>query len=78
LKSEVIGWEDVLVPAGKFRAIRIDSRGFWRSGCGTDKLAYKFWYSPQVKSFVRSESIVYHRGEMIVNAVRELTAYKVD
>jgi len=78
LTAKVVGWEDVTVPAGKFRAMRVDSDGKWTSRCGTGKLVFKYWYAPQVKWTVRSESIVYADGRIFSNVARELTSYKVD
>ncbi len=52
---KVMGWEDVKVPAGTFRALRVESEGSWRrvdSGfAGGAKEV--MWYSPQVKRYVK-------------------------
>jgi hypothetical protein len=76
LKNEVIGWEDVKVPAGSFRTLRIDSQGYWSNGCGSGRLAYKFWYSPQAKWWVRTESFVYAGTTLLEGSLRELKAFK--
>jgi hypothetical protein len=78
LKSEVVGWEDVTVPAGSFRALRIDSSGQWRNGCGGDRQSYRFWYAPAVKWVVRSETLVYAQGQIFDSQLRELRSFKVD
>lgn len=79
LKNEVVGWEDVTVPAGSFRALRIDSNGFWHSICGTGLLAYKYWYVPKVKALVKSETRVYFAGgNLIAGENRELKAFRVE
>lgn len=51
---EVKGWEDVQTPAGVFKALKIegyqenlDIRGSW---------TYTFWYSPEVKNYIKSSS----------------------
>lgn len=51
---EVKGWEDIQTPAGLFKTLRIevnqenlDARGSW---------TYTLWYSPEVKSHVKSSS----------------------
>jgi len=51
----VHGWEDVQVPAGKFRALRIVSEGpAQRSDKGGGAVVREtVWYVPQVKRFVR-------------------------
>jgi len=51
----VVGWEEVIVPAGKFRALKIEADGgFFRLDGpqrGTVKSAY--WYVPEVKRWVK-------------------------
>jgi hypothetical protein len=78
LKNEVVGWEDVTVPAGTFRALRIDSSGYWRNRCGSDRSQYKFWYVPAVKWFVKSESLIYAGGRIYDGHILELKSYKVE
>lgn len=77
LKNQVVGWEDVKVPAGAFRALRIDSEGSWRNRCGSDRSVYKFWYVPKVKWLVRSESWIYAGGRVYEGLIRELTRYQL-
>ena len=52
---KVVGWEEVSVPAGKFRALRIESEGPFervdKSLSGTAKDIV--WYVPQVKRYVK-------------------------
>lgn len=78
LKSEVIGWEDVTVPAGTFRALRIDSSGYWKNNCGSDRLAYKFWYVPKVKWLVKSEALTFAGGRLYDGQIRELKAFHTE
>ena len=56
----VLGWEDVEVRAGKFKAIKLEykfvrSQGYVRSG---ENKAW-YWYSPEVKNFVKC---LYEKG----------------
>lgn len=55
--TRVVGWEDITVPAGRFRALRIESEG-------TVQVAKKpkpgrsivtAWYAPEVRRWVRLE-----------------------
>ncbi|MGQ0511199.1 MAG: hypothetical protein ACT4P9_11365 [Betaproteobacteria bacterium] len=55
--TKVIGWEDITVPAGRFRALRVESEG-------TVQVAKKpkpgrsvvtAWYAPEVRRWVRLE-----------------------
>jgi hypothetical protein len=58
-----MGWEDVTVPAGTFRALRIDSKGAWQNTCASNRLQYKFWYVPKVKWLVaRSQTRLFARA----------------
>jgi len=58
-KAKVEGWEEVRVPAGNFKVLRIVHDGRWTrtetnrtySGVVTDTL----WYSPEVRRFVKRE-----------------------
>jgi len=54
--AKVVGWEEVTVPAGKFRALRIDIESQWHrldiEARGTSRSAY--WYVPAVKRWVKS------------------------
>jgi hypothetical protein len=52
---KVIGWENVTVPAGTFRALRIESEGpFQRLDIGVKGTAKETaWYAPEVKRHVK-------------------------
>jgi hypothetical protein len=51
----VVGWEEVIVPAGKFRALKIEAEGYWErldvSGSSTARNV--IWYVPEVKRWVK-------------------------
>jgi hypothetical protein len=55
MKFKVTGWEEVSVPAGKFRALKIEGDGTttrsdnWR----TAKVSIEFWHVPEVNRFVK-------------------------
>ena len=77
LKNEVIGWEDVSVPAGTFSALRIDSSGYWSNRCGSDQARYRFWFSPVVGWLVKSESRLYYGGRVTDGQLRVLKSYQL-
>lgn len=54
-RVRVMGWEEVKVPAGAFRALRVESEGTWyRVDLGISGGAKEvMWYSPQVKRYVK-------------------------
>jgi hypothetical protein len=56
----VLGWEDVEVPAGKFRTLRLEYKGVTTGGSGGlvnigQENKHQYWYSPDVKYFVRCQ-----------------------
>jgi Caspase domain len=62
IDSNVVGWEQVTVPAGTFWAMKVEQRGFHtdlRSNMSSytrtpSRLEFTFWYSPETKSIVQS------------------------
>ena len=73
-KVTVMGWEDVEVPAGKFRALKIQADGYFKrfDRVASDEARNTYWYVPQVKRWVKH---VYQdvQGEI----VEELYFYRV-
>src|SRR5262245_11225975 len=55
-KVSVIGWEEVEVPAGRFRALKIQADGYFRrlDRQVQDEARNTFWYVPAVKRWVKS------------------------
>lgn len=72
LSFKVAGWDDLATPAGKFRAMRIESEGRWRSGCGADRQTHKQWVTPDLPVPLKQESIVYFQGRIFSYEVHEL------
>ena len=78
-KVKVVAWEDVVVPAGKFRALKIEAIGTYtrldiRHG---GWMRQTFWYAPEVKRWVK---IVYEDGfrdpsTPYTHVVHELTSF---
>jgi hypothetical protein len=54
-ETKVVGWEDIVVPAGKFRALKLEKEGWYTRldirGTGWQRL--ELWYVPEVKRFVK-------------------------
>jgi hypothetical protein len=70
----VLGWEDVEVPAGRFRALKVQADGHFRrlDRPASDKAFNTYWYVPRVKRWVKH---VYHDATLEV--VEELYFYRV-
>jgi len=70
----VVGWEDIEVAAGKFRALKIQADGHFRrlDKEVRDEARNTIWYVPQVKRWVKS---VYKDARLEV--VEELYFYRV-
>jgi hypothetical protein len=54
-KVTVVGWEDVTVPAGKFRALKIELKGHYSrlDIRASGWLRVTFWYVPELKRWAR-------------------------
>ena len=73
-KVTVVGWEDIEVPAGKFRALKVQADGHFRriDKLGSDEARNTYWYVPQVKRWVKH---VYQDARLEVT--EELYFYRV-
>lgn len=77
---KVVGWEDVVVPAGKFRALKIEGRGAYQrlDTRGGALQRWDIWYVPEVKRHVKD---LYEDGPPGGNPdtkrLFELTGFKV-
>jgi hypothetical protein len=55
-KVEVVAFEEVTVPAGKFMAYKIEHRGYFRNSSGnTGRQDDTYWYAPDVRADVKHE-----------------------
>lgn len=55
ISIEAVKWENVKVPAGKFRTLRIE--GCWRNeSSGWYDCGMTFWFAPEVKVFVKRQT----------------------
>jgi len=53
-EMKVVGWEEISVPAGKFRALRIEGRGFRQSAGNREAaLARTIWYVPEINRAIK-------------------------
>ena len=69
---EVVAYEEVDVPMGKFMAYKIEHRDFFRNSSGYHgKQSDTYWYAPDVKSDVK-----HVRDDGYNRYSRELVAYK--
>ena len=75
-ETRVIGWEDVEVPAGKFRALKVEREmvSGLMGGYGRKITA---WYSPEAKANVKMVWFANMRTYITIDATRELVSYKV-
>ena len=57
-RGEVVGWEDVEVPAGKFRALKVKQRANWQVPGVTRPSIFDivFWYVPEIRRWVKLET----------------------
>jgi hypothetical protein len=52
----VVGWEEIEVPAGRFRALKLEAQGNWRrmDRPASGRARNTIWYVPEVKRWVKS------------------------
>jgi len=74
-EARVKGWEVVEVPAGKFRALKVERELITASG--SIGRSVTVWYSPEVKANVKLESRGAVRSYTRINLTRELLSYSV-
>lgn len=72
LSFKAVAWEDITLPAGVFHALRVESSGQWRSGCGADRQTHKQWYVPGLAVPVRQEDVQYFQGRIFTFEVMEM------
>jgi hypothetical protein len=72
----VLGWEEVVVPAGKFRALKVESAGRFQrlDQKGGGQARNVIWYVPEVRRWVKlvletrtPRGVVEHSGEELVS-----------
>lgn len=73
LKFDVLQWEDIAIPAGKLRALLIESEGSWISSCGNDRQHHKYWYVPNV-GIAKQESMTWAQGRLYSWEIQELVS----
>jgi uncharacterized caspase-like protein len=78
----VEGWEEVTVPAGTFRALKVSSLTYYRrvdgAGSGGGRVVFNYWYVPEVKRPVRIEDVnIGNNGVVIQDFTSELVSYKL-
>lgn len=76
----VVGWEDVTVPAGTFRALKLSGISWYRrvDNNFTGRVVTNLWYVPEVRRFVRSEDVDIGRNNVVYrDETWELMTYKV-
>jgi hypothetical protein len=71
--GKVGNWEDVVVPAGTFHALRVDiaNRVFGRLGFA-DEIDITYWWAPQVNRWVK----YWYRGTAEGTVLAALVAYR--
>lgn len=83
LDGKVVGWEEVVVPAGTFTTLRVVWTGYYSSTegprTGTGVLNITLWYAPEVKRAVKSDyRETDWNGRPGLWSVTELVAHRVN
>jgi hypothetical protein len=82
MTAKVEGWEEVQVPAGKFKAMKVVHSGHntWTRNDGksvSGTVSEIFWYAPEVRRVVKREYRDTDGGKTQDQVRDELTAYEV-
>ena len=78
----VDGWEEVTVPAGTFKALKVSSLTYYRrvdgGGTGGGRIVFNYWYVPEVRRPVRIEDVnIGNNGVVQQDFTSELISYKL-
>ncbi|MGH8724906.1 MAG: hypothetical protein ACREU1_08610 [Burkholderiales bacterium] len=76
---KVVGWEEVTVAAGRFRALKLEAGGSWQrlDAPGGGRLLSTFWYAPEAKRWVKNILEVHGPKGPGVISVEELVLFNV-
>lgn len=81
LKGRVVGWELITVPAGTFRALRIDLEGTYRGisveGRWNGEIRDRLWFAPEVRNAVKYEYEDTASGSRYTSERYELLRYRL-
>jgi hypothetical protein len=73
-KAKVEGWEEVRVPAGTFKTLKVVHEGRWSRPYGGYSISgtsiETFWYAPEVKWFAKREYYVRRSGGIVDTNIR--------
>jgi uncharacterized caspase-like protein len=78
--TTVGGWEEVTVPAGTFKALKVSALTYYRrtDGGGGGKIIVNYWYAPEAKRAVRVEDVnISNSGVVQQDLTSELISYKL-
>lgn len=84
VNTRQMGWEEVTVPAGNFKALRIDVAGRRGNPVGSfvtwpNRFLYKAWYAPEVRRYVKVQHQAWSSsGALYSSDLVELASHKVD
>jgi len=76
----VVGWEDIRVPAGRFRALKIEAPGTYQrlDIRAAGRVRYEVWYAPKAKRWVKFRFTSTDRsGKPDRDEIEELLAYRL-
>lgn len=77
LNIRIAGWEDITVPAGKFRTLRVEVKGtnLFTGLERAQPFTQTWWYAPEVNRHVK---YVYDSGRPLLHQAEELTGYRLN
>jgi hypothetical protein len=76
LDCKVEGWEEVKVPAGTFKALKVVRKGTWTREGYSGPVLETSWYVPEIRLDVKQEYEDRYGGRIFGYGTRELVEFK--
>lgn len=76
-EARVLGWEEVEVPAGKFKALKVEREMISTPNAEGQGRVDTIWFAPEVKANVKVRRESRYRSFVTLNYTRELVSYEL-
>ena len=78
MTGRFVGWEEVTVPAGTYRAAKIEHSGYWSTNPrDSASLKMVFWYVPEIGRFAKWQEVHYiWNGQIDIHSEFRLIKYQ--
>lgn len=77
MTTKVLDWEEVTVPGGKFRALKIEGNGRSVGGPINGTRKATLWYAPEIANYVRMEFEMSYNSPAVDKSIQELSSFSL-